>query len=110
MLTSSPTSPTFSLIMSNPFGLYQEGVASAGSSRMWTPGQSGMCSPAMPPSDVQMSDDASDEFAFGSCSNENQVQKLVGVVKPWEGERIHEDCGSDELELTLGSSRTRADA
>ncbi|KAH0467220.1 hypothetical protein IEQ34_004458 [Dendrobium chrysotoxum] len=106
--TSSPTSPTFSLIMPNPFGLYQEGVASAGSSRMWTPGQSGMCSPVMPPSDVQMSDDASDEFAFGSCSNENQAQQL-GVVKPWEGERIHEDCGSDDLELTLGSSRTRAD-
>lgn len=77
---------------------------------MWTPGQSGMCSPVMPPLDVQqMSDDASDEFAFGSCRNENQAQQL-GVVKPWEGERIHEDCGSDDLELTLGSSRTRADA
>jgi len=32
-------------------------------------------------------------------------------VKAWEGERIHEECASDEheLELTLGSSKTRAD-
>ncbi|KAK8939494.1 hypothetical protein KSP40_PGU008651 [Platanthera guangdongensis] len=99
-----PMSPTFSLVMSNPFGgLFQERTPSVGSSRFWTPGQSGMCSPVLP-SDAQMLDDASDEFAFGSCGDEQQP----GVVKPWEGERIHEDCGSDELDLTLGSSRTRA--
>jgi brassinosteroid resistant 1/2 len=29
-----------------------------------------------------------------------------GIVKPWEGERIHE-VGVDDLELTLGSGKTR---
>lgn len=28
------------------------------------------------------------------------------TVKPWEGERIH-DIGVDDLELTLGSGKTR---
>jgi hypothetical protein len=41
----------------------------------------------------------SSEFAFGSNTN--------GLVNAWEGERIHEDSGSDDLELTLGSSRKR---
>ncbi|KAL2473705.1 BES1/BZR1-like protein 4 [Forsythia ovata] len=30
-----------------------------------------------------------------------------GLVKPWEGERIHDDCAPDDLELTLGNSMTR---
>lgn len=98
---SGPTSPTFSLVSSNPFG-----ATPGGGSRMWTPGQSGTCSPAIPAgsdhnADVPMREaiSMSDEFAFGS--------NATGLVKPWEGERIHEDCGSDDLELTLGSSRTR---
>ena len=71
---------------------------------MWTPGQSGTCSPAIAAgsdhtADVPMSEVISDEFAFGS--------NIMGLVKPWEGERIHEECGSDDLELTLGSSKTR---
>lgn len=71
---------------------------------MWTPGQSGTCSPAVGPcmdqtADVPMSDAISAEFAFGS--------NMKGVVKPWEGERIHEECISDDLELTLGNSSTR---
>ncbi|KAJ9671379.1 hypothetical protein PVL29_025192 [Vitis rotundifolia] len=99
-----PTSPTFSLVSSNPFGFKEEMLASASGSRMWTPGQSGTCSPAIAAgsdhtADVPMSEVISDEFAFG-CNT-------VGLVKPWEGERIHEECGSDDLELTLGSSRTR---
>ncbi|ONK55361.1 uncharacterized protein A4U43_UnF4380 [Asparagus officinalis] len=99
---SHPTSPTFSLVAQNPFNPF-------GSSRMWTPGQSGTCSPvAMGENghvlDVQMmSNDGSDEFAFGSSSNDNS-----GPVKAWEGERIHEECGHDDLELTLGSSITRS--
>nr|CAD1834016.1 unnamed protein product [Ananas comosus var. bracteatus] len=102
-LTSSPSSPTFTLVSANPFGIYKEASTSAaGSSRMWTPGQSGTCSPVPGDArDVHMSDCASDEFAFGSGSINGNV------VKPWEGETIHEECGSDELELTLGSSRTR---
>ncbi|KAK2638694.1 hypothetical protein Ddye_026489 [Dipteronia dyeriana] len=96
-------SPTFSLVASNPFGLKEEALGGGGS-RMWTPGQSGTCSPAIPPgidhtADVPMSEVISDEFAFGSNAK--------GLVKAWEGERIHEECGSDDLELTLGSSRTR---
>ncbi|KAK3198594.1 hypothetical protein Dsin_022009 [Dipteronia sinensis] len=96
-------SPTFSLVSSNPFGLKEEALGGGGS-RMWTPGQSGTCSPAIPPgidhtADVPMSEVISDEFAFGSNAK--------GLVKAWEGERIHEECGSDDLELTLGSSRTR---
>ncbi|XP_068642724.1 BES1/BZR1 homolog protein 4 [Aristolochia californica] len=97
-----PSSPTFSLVASNPFGLKDETMAGGGS-RMWTPGQSGTCSPVVagtpPHPDVQMVDSVSDEFAFGS--------NTTGLVKPWEGERIHEECVSDELELTLGSSHTR---
>ncbi|XP_072994693.1 protein BZR1 homolog 3 isoform X1 [Typha latifolia] len=101
----SPSSPTFSLVSSNPFSSFKEASAGGGSSRMWTPGQSGTCSPVPIGADVHMSDGASDEFAFGSSSNVNLV--ATGVVKPWEGERIHEECGSDELELTLGSATTR---
>ncbi|XWS27363.1 hypothetical protein CRYUN_Cryun26dG0108800 [Craigia yunnanensis] len=100
---SGPNSPTFSLISSNPFG-FKEEVLAGGGSRLWTPGQSGTCSPAIAAgsdhtADVPMSEVISDEFEFGS--------NATGLVKPWEGERIHEECGSDDLELTLGSSRTR---
>ncbi|CAD5194165.1 unnamed protein product [Musa acuminata subsp. malaccensis] len=105
--TGPPSSPTFSLVSSNP-----QGFSGGGSSRMWTPGQSGTSSPVMPGMpccvDIQMSDGISDEFAFGSSSNGGHLQAVL--VKPWEGERIHEECGSDDLELTLGGSRTRADA
>lgn len=71
---------------------------------MCTPGQSETCSPAVAAgsdhtADVPMAEAISNEFAFGSNS--------TGLVKPWEGERIHEECGSDGLELTLGSSKTR---
>ncbi|XVF04392.1 hypothetical protein REPUB_Repub05bG0078400 [Reevesia pubescens] len=100
---SGSTSPTFSLVSSNPFG-FKEDVLAGGGSRMWTPGQSGTCSPAIAAgldhtADVPMSEVISDEFAFGS--------NATGLVKPWEGEMIHEECGSDDLELTLGCSRTR---
>jgi hypothetical protein len=57
--------------------------------------------------DVQMIDGGADDFAFGSSSNGNN--ELPGLVKAWEGERIHEECASDELELTLGSSQTRGE-
>uniref|UniRef100_A0A0E0BYS8 Protein BZR1 homolog n=1 Tax=Oryza meridionalis TaxID=40149 RepID=A0A0E0BYS8_9ORYZ len=40
----------------------------------------------------------------------NMANGAAGLVRAWEGERIHEDSGSDDLELTLGSSRTRAAA
>ncbi|CAL0326496.1 unnamed protein product [Lupinus luteus] len=95
----SPTSPTFALVSSNPFA-FKDGS----SSRMWTPGQSGTCSPAVAAgsdhtADIPMSEAYSDEFAFGSNTS--------GIVKPWEGERIHEEFVADDLELTLGSSKTR---
>ncbi|KAA8515046.1 hypothetical protein F0562_018167 [Nyssa sinensis] len=97
-----PSSPTFSLVSSNPFG-FKEALLGGGS-WMWTPGQSGTCSPTVAAgsdqtADVPMTDGISAEFAFGSYTK--------GLVKPWEGERIHEECVSDDLELTLGSSRTR---
>ncbi|PWA53284.1 BZR1, transcriptional repressor [Artemisia annua] len=100
---SGPTSPTFSLVAANPFG-FKEAGASNGGSRMWTPGQSGTCSPAIPAgydnnADIPMAEVVTDEFAFGSNS--------MGRVKPWEGERIHEECVSDDLELTLGSTKKR---
>lgn len=91
-----PSSPTFSLVdasnSNHPFGL---------AGRMWTPGQSGTCSPAVnggvdQTANVPMSDVISTEFAFGK-----------GLVKPWQGERIHEECVSDDLELTLGNPSTR---
>ncbi|KAE9585126.1 putative transcription factor BES/BZR family [Lupinus albus] len=100
-------SPTFSLVAnSNPFGFKEEVfVGSTSGSRMWTPGQSGTCSPAVAASsdhtaDIPMTNAVSDEFAFGSSTT-------VGLVKPWEGERIHEEIVSDDLELTLGNSKTR---
>ncbi|KAI5659808.1 hypothetical protein M9H77_28601 [Catharanthus roseus] len=97
-----PSSPTFSLVASNPFGTKEP--FSNGGSRMWTPGQSGTCSPAIAAgfdqtADVPMTDAVSAEFAFGSNTK--------GLVKPWEGERIHEECVSDDLELTLGNPSTR---
>ncbi|KAJ0256614.1 BES1/BZR1 protein 4 [Hirschfeldia incana] len=101
---SVPASPTFSLVSQNPFGFKEAG--GGGGSRMWTPGQSGTCSPAIitpvadQTSDVPMSEAVTPpEFAFGSNTN--------GLVKAWEGERIHEESGSDDLELTLGNSSTR---
>ncbi|KAE8655585.1 Protein BZR1-like protein 3 [Hibiscus syriacus] len=102
-LSSGPTSPTFSLVSRNPFGFKDESL-SAGGSRMWTPGQSGTCSPALPASvdqtsDVLMSNAIAAEFAFGSHT--------TGLVKPWEGEKIHEECAADDLELKLGNSKTR---
>lgn len=98
---SGPSSPTFSLVSRNPFGFKE--ASSAGGSRMWTPGQSGTCSPAVGAgvdytADVPMSDGIAAEFAFGSSA--------TGLVKPWEGETI-EECVSDDLELTLGNPRTR---
>ncbi|KAI3719102.1 hypothetical protein L6452_19992 [Arctium lappa] len=56
--------------------------------------------------DVAMSD-ACHEFAFGGSSNMNLNVNMKGVVKAWEGERIHEECISDDLELTLGNPTTR---
>lgn len=100
-LQSGPSSPTFSLVSRNPFGFKE--AFSGGGSRMWTPGQSGTCSPAVAAgadntADVPMSDGIAAEFAFGSGA--------TGLVKPWEGETI-EECVSDDLELTLGNPRTR---
>ncbi|KAL1560362.1 BES1/BZR1 protein 4 [Salvia divinorum] len=97
-----PSSPTFSLVSANPFGFKEP--FSNGGSRMWTPGQSGTCSPAIragvdQTADIPMSDAISAEFAFGS--------NHMGLVKPWEGERIHDECVPDDLELTLGNSTTR---
>ncbi|CAA7408592.1 unnamed protein product [Spirodela intermedia] len=114
--TGGPSSPTFSLVSSNPFGGFLSEVPAArgGSAAMWTPVQSGTCSPAVPgEADVPMPPaPPSEEFAFGggggSCSNENAL--LLGPVKAWAGERIHEECGSDDLELTLGSSKSRSNA
>ncbi|KAL6574127.1 BES1/BZR1 protein 4 [Orobanche hederae] len=97
------SSPTFSLVAANPFG-FKEPLSNGGS-RMWTPGQSGTCSPAInsgfdQTADVPMCDAISAEFAFGSNNDK-------GIVKPWEGERIHDECVPDDLELTLGNSSTR---
>lgn len=109
-LSSSPTSPTFSLVSSHhPFGGFFTEKATArgggdGFSRMLSPLQSGTCSPAIPAgsdhtTNIPMFGVICDEFAFGSSAN--------GLVKAWEGERIHEEYGSDDLDLTLGSSMTR---
>ncbi|XP_058001528.1 BES1/BZR1 homolog protein 4 isoform X1 [Hevea brasiliensis] len=87
---AGPNSPTFSLVSSNPFGFKEEALAGGGShggsrggSCMWTPGQSGTCSPAIAAgfdntADVPMSEVISDEFAFGS--------NATGLLKPSEGE------------------------
>ncbi|CAN8231410.1 unnamed protein product [Cochlearia groenlandica] len=112
---SGPSSPTFSLVSRNPFfdkEAFKMGD-SYGKSPMWTPpGQSGNCSPAIQAgvdqcSDVPMADGmAAAEFAFGCNANAAMIFG-GGMVKPWEGERIHGECVSDDLELTLGNSSTR---
>ncbi|KAK4742494.1 hypothetical protein SAY87_000495 [Trapa incisa] len=100
----SSTSPTISLISSNPFGFTGETSLAVGSgSRAWTPGQSRTYSPATEAgfdqtADIPISQAISDEFAFGSNN---------GPVKPWMGERIHEEPAPDDLELTLGVSKMR---
>ncbi|CAN8233846.1 unnamed protein product [Cochlearia groenlandica] len=87
-------SPTFSLVSRNPFGFKEDAFGGSGGCRggssMWTPVQRGTNSPAIQPgvdqtADVPMSETVDSlEFAFGS-SNRN------GLVKAWEGERIHEE-------------------
>lgn len=97
---SGTTSPTFSLVSSNPFGFRVEDLTRSGS-LMCTPGRSGTCSPAVVGGgDIPMSQVVPNEFVFGNSTATN-------LVKPWEGETIHEECGADELELTLGSSKPR---
>ncbi|KAG8094497.1 hypothetical protein GUJ93_ZPchr0012g21048 [Zizania palustris] len=107
--SAGPSSPTYNLVSPNPFGIFKEAVANT--SRVCTPGQSGTCSPVMggipAHHDVQMVDGVPDDFAFGSSLNGDN--ESPGLVKAWEGERIHEECASDELELTLGTSKTHAD-
>ncbi|MED6120676.1 BES1/BZR1 protein 4 [Stylosanthes scabra] len=95
------TSPTFSLVSSSPFGIKEETLGGS-SSCNWTPIPSGTCSPVVAASsyhtsDTLMAEAASDEFAFGCIKK--------GFVNAWQGERIV--IGSDDLELTLGSSKTR---
>lgn len=81
-----PSCPTFSLVSSNnPFRFFGGGGA--------TPGGG---------ADVAMAEAVGEEFAFGGGG--------LGVVKAWEGERIHAECLAEDLELTLGNSRTRCDS
>ncbi|KAJ4912636.1 BES1/BZR1-like protein 3 [Raphanus sativus] len=73
---SGPSSPTFSLVSRNPFFDKEAFKMGDCNSPMWTPGQSGNCSPAIPAgvdqtSDVPMADGMAAEFAFG-------------MVKPWK--------------------------
>lgn len=71
--------------------------------RTWTPaGQNMTCSPSVKPKtgDVAMLDSIASEFVFG-CN------VTAGLVKPWEGERIHEESVGDDLELTLGTSQPK---
>lgn len=88
---------------------------------MWTPGQSGTCSPVAYVNEPVLNNGGNnnnssnnnnvnnDEFAFGSSSNDNSNgNNNMVAVNAWEGEMIHEECGSDELELTLGISSARA--
>ncbi|CAN7031681.1 unnamed protein product [Brassica rapa subsp. trilocularis] len=102
---SAPVTPPLARrVTKNPFFDKEAFKMGDCNSPMWTPGQSGNCSPAIAAgvdqnSDVPMADGMVAEFAFGS--------NAIGMVKPWEGEMIHGECVSDDLELTLGNSRTR---
>lgn len=42
----------------------------------------------------------------GAAEREREFEFECGKVMAWEGERIHE-VGVDDLELTLGSGKTR---
>ncbi|KAK1389243.1 BES1/BZR1-like [Heracleum sosnowskyi] len=85
---SSPGSPTFSLASPNPFGFKE--VAQA--------------LPASTDQNADVSNDEVmiiDEFAFRSSTKKQ--------MNPWEGERIREEFVSDDLKLTLGTSRRKYD-
>lgn len=104
----SPIPATFSFVSSTHYPFEFNASGSGSGSRMWTPGQSGTSSPVVRAGDVRMSEAISNEFAFGcNMSGMGMGMSVDGLVKPWEGERIHEECGSDDLELTLGCSKTR---
>lgn len=51
------------------------------------------------------------EMGLDSCRAKRPHRSMAAMVKPWEGETIHEvSLGEEELELTLGNSTTKGSA
>ncbi|CAM0946054.1 unnamed protein product [Alopecurus aequalis] len=107
--SAGPSSPKYNLMAPpNPFGAAFRDMAAraatAPSTRVHTPTQSGACSPVggAPAilGDVPMAHSAADDFDFGSDE---------AMVMAWEGEHIRDEPDEAELELTLGRviSKTR---
>eukprot|EP00252_Welwitschia_mirabilis_P011531 TRINITY_DN25796_c0_g1_i1.p1 TRINITY_DN25796_c0_g1~~TRINITY_DN25796_c0_g1_i1.p1 ORF type:complete len:296 (+),score=-16.56 TRINITY_DN25796_c0_g1_i1:168-1055(+) len=93
---AGPESPTFSLLAPAAQIWHALGNgASVNRGCTWTPGQSGTCSPATA---GEMPLQGSDDFAFSNME-----------VKPWQGERIHDECSPDDLKLTLGFSKPNSE-
>ncbi|KAJ6377350.1 hypothetical protein OIU76_026339 [Salix suchowensis] len=98
---SGPSSPTFSLVSRNPFGFKEEApyqVQGRGCGHLDKAGYALLQfrQAWIRTADVPMSDSMA-VLSLHLGSN------AVGLVKPWEGERIHEECVLDDLELTLGN-------
>uniref|UniRef100_A0ACD5Z8D0 Uncharacterized protein n=1 Tax=Avena sativa TaxID=4498 RepID=A0ACD5Z8D0_AVESA len=106
--SAGPASPTRRNRMAhppNPFGaafrsfVPRSAAATAPNTRVHTPAQSGTCSPVAEGDELPMAHSMADNFGFGGGD---------GAVMAWEGERIEEELDDDELELRLGSKKTRA--
>ncbi|CBI30731.3 unnamed protein product, partial [Vitis vinifera] len=86
--TGGPASPTFSLVSANPFG-FKEEVLAGGGSRMWTPGQSGTCSPAVAAgsdhtADVPMADGIAADSPLGALEPDKRTEgKLTLGLMVW---------------------------
>ncbi|KAK7244149.1 hypothetical protein RIF29_38967 [Crotalaria pallida] len=98
--------PAISIVAPNPIGFKEEVFVGSGGSGMSLPGKSVTCSSAVAATssdhtaDIPMADAVSSEFAFKSSIS-------PALVKAWKGEKVHEATVADDLELTLGNSKTR---
>eukprot|EP00252_Welwitschia_mirabilis_P026552 TRINITY_DN8756_c0_g1_i2.p1 TRINITY_DN8756_c0_g1~~TRINITY_DN8756_c0_g1_i2.p1 ORF type:complete len:371 (-),score=-34.87 TRINITY_DN8756_c0_g1_i2:367-1479(-) len=110
-----PSSPTFSLL--TPAAQLEHTAAfadRAASCSLFQQSQPG--SPLWTPSAAQSAISSPSSAAGGSRPTPpaaaDDFRFELRSVKPWEGERIHEECGgeiaSDDLELTLGNGKRKA--
>ncbi|CAN6450644.1 unnamed protein product [Victoria cruziana] len=110
---AAPTSPTFNLVHAAAEQGWTLGAAArqVAAGAMWA-AASGSRSIVGSPESQQLSKPllGGDSGSGGSAAGAGDFEFECGRVKPWEGERIHEDCGEEEigledLELTLGNGK-----
>ncbi|XP_031495998.1 protein BZR1 homolog 1-like isoform X1 [Nymphaea colorata] len=106
---AAPTSPTFNLV--NAAAEQRWGFGADGT--IWAPSSACRSVVGSPehqqfPKSVAGADSGSGGSATGDGGG-GDFQFECGRVKPWEGERIHDECGEEvgleDLELTLGNGK-----